>query len=402
MLVVTREYSKLEHRLDSYSESMNSVVDIPLYGPQPLIDSLTIFINKHLFKAYNVSLDSNIYSEEELFHTDLRDIMSHYAEKYKPFRNLVFCGVDFHLLLIAQTESYVTYGLEYYHCSASCGSEFYCFTFSKKDGHLCKLIDNDKLSQYVEGKYNKETDYFTFPYRDSHDYSDCIDFGLLEDKVLEIHQEQAVNFYVADYTDIQELLPFLTDDAKALLNAKGDISKYGYETWSLGKQIGHIETLDGKTGTLMLQRPRWEFYGGENEIFYIENSEIEDNPIVTTYFDKDGKYTPIYDDVKTLLYIGITDDYLIRIDLIDTNLGIYQYSSWKFDDNITNTPDLVLTGSETIGYGGQLDCAYSFENEGYRYDVWVMIEPKLEIYKNGKLILKQSLQLFSVNDKSIY
>jgi len=62
-------------------------------------------------------------------------LLNHYMEKYKPLIEDSFWDVfGLELKLEAQTEKYVTYGLEFFHCGEGFGSEKYYYTFDKSDG----------------------------------------------------------------------------------------------------------------------------------------------------------------------------------------------------------------------------------------------------------------------------
>ena len=384
MLVVERLQAQLSHHIenDSYSYDADYVIDVPLYGPKPLMDSLKVFLNKELFHAFDLSVDETNLSEKDLFQDDLTGLLDYYMGKFKPFENNIYNDYAFSLLLIAQTDSFVTYGLEFLHCGANCGSEFYCYTFSKTDGHLCEIISRDNLIRFIEANnWNYQPDY--------DDYCDHFSFGLLEDGVLGAEQEASNHHYVPWRVEVEEMLPYLSNDAQKLIQTQGDITKYDFRDWSLGRRIGEAETVDGDNVVLFQHLARWGFEEHEYEGDIVSEADMDEVFFdVTAYAIKDGKYVPSESEYKTLAFIGKTEDYLIRVDKIGDG---YHYSAWKHKFNMDNEPDLVLNN----GWFDDEYAAYIFENKGYRY--WVqLINPyecsyRLLVYQGKELLLEQPM-----------
>ena len=290
MLVVERQSAQLSNHIDcdSYTYYEDVAVDVPLYGPQPLMDSLKVFLNKELYDFFSWTVDSAKFSQKELYQDNLTTILSYYENKYKPYQGSICNHYSFNLFVIAQTESFITYGLEFCNCGANCGSEFYCYTFSKKDGHRCDIIDEDNLSKYVKKR---------FPDSEYEMISDGFSLGLLEDGLLIAEQEASNHHYVASRVETQELLPYLSKDAKELINTKGK-TEYLFENWSLGKYIGNSETIDGDSVVLMQRVSWWGFQEGENEDLLNENAVDKDYPEVVAYTMKDGCYVPCKSELR--------------------------------------------------------------------------------------------------------
>lgn len=94
---------------------------------------------------------------------------------------------------------------------------------------------------------------------------------------------------------------------------------------------------------------------------------------------------------ESLLYAGQSKGYLIRID--QTADG-YRYAAWKSNKCMADKPDLILTSWSTLGHGTLIDLGYSFENQGYTYEIWTEDYPEgpqLKVYKGENLILQQAL-----------
>lgn len=61
---------------------------------------------------------------------------------------------------------------------------------------------------------------------------------------------------------------------------------------------------------------------------------------------------------------------------------------------MADKPDLILTSWSTLGHGTLIDLGYSFENQGYTYEIWTEDYPEgpqLKVYKGENLILQQAL-----------
>jgi len=101
---------------------------------------------------------------------------------------------------------------------------------------------------------------------------------------------------------------------------------------------------------------------------------------------------------KSLVFIGKTKDYLVRID--KTKDG-FRYSAWKAKNDMRGKPDLVLTGKDILCHGGQVDLGYTFNNNGYIYEVWTDDYPDgpvLKVLQGKKLIMQQQMRVLVSNN----
>lgn len=78
-----------------------------------------------------------------------------------------------------------------------------------------------------------------------------------------------------------------------------------------------------------------------------------------------------------------TKDYIIRIDKLDEET--MRYASWKSTQQISDTPELVLTGSYV-----EKDNTFLFSKGSYRYVVTMGDKATLKVQYNGKTILQQT------------
>lgn len=78
-----------------------------------------------------------------------------------------------------------------------------------------------------------------------------------------------------------------------------------------------------------------------------------------------------------------TKDYIIRIDKLDEET--MRYASWKSTQQMSDTPELVLTGSYV-----EKDNTFLFSKGSYRYVVTMGDKATLKVQHNGKTILQQT------------
>ncbi len=318
MVVVKKQHVIVD---DSNPESWYSAkfaVDVPVEGPQPLIDSLKMFLNKELYHAFEsfdfeIKEDSCLLAFEEVYTDDLSCLLDSYAHKYADhFKEMEWTwpgGLS--LYMIAQTESFVTYGLESW---MGRGSSMYCHTFSKKDGHkIGAVITEDNLLRF----HNDHPDGTIL----DNPNMECFDMGLLEDGVLGINRCWQNHYFTKKFNYNRELLTYLTEEAQEMINSKG-ITTYAYDEWSLGEDIGKVKTTGGETFYLMQRTPLWD---------------------ETTIFDEDTKKT------YTLTAYIMQDGHYVRNDEV-----LYPHSRMEFE-----FPECAWSGPEAL----REDVYFIFDND---------------------------------------
>ena len=144
-------------------------IDVPVNGPQELVDSVMAFVNREIYKMCEYCIEFNgvpdeyvAYSEKEIYINDGKHLLSHYLEKYKTLiEDSIWNTFGLELKMEAQTEKYVTFGVERLYCGASCSSEKYYYTFDKNNGHQVKeIISQDNLVRFFKDypEYNSIDD----------------------------------------------------------------------------------------------------------------------------------------------------------------------------------------------------------------------------------------------------
>lgn len=206
-------------------------VDVPVNGPQVLVDSVMALVNREVYKMCEYCIEFNdrpdeyvAYSEKEMFTNDGERLLSHYMEKYKPLiEDSLWNTFGLELKMEAQTDKYVTYGLEFFHCGASCGSEKCFYTFDKQDGYQVRnIISHENLvrffTDYPEYTSIEDDPWFGWtewrfsPEDDANKY----DYGLLDD-----HFSFAIqgcgNHYLLLSFPYGQIFSYLSPEAQALV-----------------------------------------------------------------------------------------------------------------------------------------------------------------------------------------
>ena len=159
-LVVTEQTDTIQGGREENSDCWASFyVDAPVNGPQMLVDSVMVLINKEVYRMCEYCIefvnspDENVaYSEKEMFTNDGEHLLNHYLEKYKPLiEDSLWNTFGLELKMEGQTEKYVTYGVERFYCGANCSSEKFFFIFDKRDGHLVTdIISYENLVSFFK------------------------------------------------------------------------------------------------------------------------------------------------------------------------------------------------------------------------------------------------------------
>lgn len=197
-------------------------VDIPVNGPQMLMDSLLVFVNKHLYEACesNVHPDEDIvaFNKEDMFTDDGERLFGYYMEKYKPLiQDSLWRTFGMTMKMEAQAETFVTYGLEFFYCGAGCSSDKYYYTFDKSDGHQIKeIISHDNLVRFFKDypEYAVNEDY-SWEFNPNNDYINSC-YGLLED-CFSLVILGAYNHYFSVKIPLNRISSYLSPEVQTLL-----------------------------------------------------------------------------------------------------------------------------------------------------------------------------------------
>ena len=287
LVVVEQTDSVCGNNEDNPYEWATFKVDVPVDGPQALVDSVMAFINGQLYEACesNVHFDEQYvtFSKEDVFSDDNERLLSHYMERYKPLmEDSLWRVYGIELRLEAQTPKYVTYGMEHFHCGISCSSEKHYYTFDKRDGHQVKeIISHDNLVQFFEDypEYKNIGDE-TWPGASGWEFSPEYEFtylcyGLLEDHFSLVIEGISNHYFIADFP-YSQIFSYLSPEAQALVEQEGEeepmLPAYLPERSEDGEVWMEVDTVDHallgyiraaggpQVSTLMQYEPELEVY----------------------------------------------------------------------------------------------------------------------------------------------
>ena len=131
-------------------------IDLPVKGPQVLMDSLTSFLNETLYKYFDDG-DKHHLTYESVYSRDIEHLLGHYQEVYRPFfladssEGHEFNSDCLTIQLVAQTDEYVTYVLNWIYFLEGDVVANEWVTFAKSDGHrLGEIISDENMRRFYE------------------------------------------------------------------------------------------------------------------------------------------------------------------------------------------------------------------------------------------------------------
>lgn len=345
-LVVERQYAQLagisEWDIAEYA------VDVPVKGPQPLLDSIKSFLNKELFYAFQeYAIDTVLYKAEEVYTDDMTHLLDSYVDKYADRIKKDVCWFfTINMFMIAQTESFVTYGIECYHGSGSTGSEFKCYSFDKKDGHRIENIIKWKdVKNFIQDHPDVENPFSEFQVETEgiEDGCDFFAFGLAEDGLLIVNQDHG-NHYVVGLEDYKNVEPYLSKEARKLVKTMGITTSDCF----VGDRIGFVKTSDGRT-IVLTEMPSGHTWSGEGLLIHNIWEFDQDIKLQAFYNTKDGYVPANVIDGKSVIESN-WDDFLSS----NPNKTFFAFDSSN-DNLYIPLPENVMMGKH--------DCCD-------RYNVW--------------------------------
>ncbi|MBO4488098.1 MAG: hypothetical protein J5741_00380 [Bacteroidales bacterium] len=404
LVVVETQQAELTSH-DKYHYSFDILVDVPVCGPQRLMDSLKVFLNKYIYDAFDAITkeydnSTSYLSEEKVFHEDLTNILSYYESQYKPCEKKIDSYLSVKLFLLAQTASFITYGLEYYHCGASCASEFACFTFDKKDGHLVKdIISIKKLCNFVK----KHPDYKP-PYLDmwNVDNNTILEnaVGLLDDRIVIV--DYGSKHYSTVQIDYDEIESSLSKEAQKLIaSSDKDNPSYYVENWHLGRRIGTMTDKNGKK-IFLSERFLSNFDGDCGYDLYKETQSEASSHVLTAFSSANGTIQ------EENVFPKGNGEYVSKIEPNWDEL----ISSFPDDHSFAFNPDgntLYIPLAENFHMGYHPACdrydVYQIKGEHFSYkgeDGGFWLHPSIRNFGRLCLIGKTDMYLVRVDEMRLY
>lgn len=229
-VLVERQVCFLKHfsHLQENDCDMDITVDLPIQGPKVLVDSITNFLNEQLYMYFENGEDVRL-PYEEVFSTDILNLVEHYREAYSPYFNedsTHKCELGTHCLelnMAAQTASYVTY--EVVNVFFGEGVEEACswITFAKYDGHrVNNVITTENMIRFFKEHPNQRSSdvYGDIQYKmENNDIIQLDNVGLLNDS-LAFQYIWNIGIYDDFKYDLTMVKPYLSSEAQDLIDKK--------------------------------------------------------------------------------------------------------------------------------------------------------------------------------------
>lgn len=164
---------------------------------------------------------------ENVYSDDSERLLSHYVKKYKSLiQDSLWREFSLTMKMEAQTEKFVTYGLEFYYCGANCSSKKHFYTFVKSDGHLIKeIISHENLVRFFED-YPKYKHIEADPWSgwpgwtfDPEEKFDIFSYGLLDDRLMLAISECGNHYLLTDFP-YNQIFSYLSPEAQELVAEK--------------------------------------------------------------------------------------------------------------------------------------------------------------------------------------
>ncbi len=284
MIVVERQYVHLDGAGSLGWNFAEFAIDVPTSGSGPLYDSICLFLNKSLYKGFEVD-DSSAFPFDQVYTDDMHNLLQNYADKYADqIKQKVEWFSTINIFVIAQTESFLTYGIECYHGSGSTGSEFYCYTFNKKDGHiLTNIISWDKLLHFIqdhpdcghpfeEWQLKPDSGQFIIPMDQLFDVALCTD-GLI------VINEDLGNHYAMGTIPYKKILPHLSSEAQKLV--KNMCKSCNWDDCYLGERLASVKTINNEEYVVMV-KPAQHNWADLND-YHESNEYIEEYTLLNNF-----------------------------------------------------------------------------------------------------------------------
>lgn len=222
-----KDYTHLQER----DCGLGIAADLPVKGPQALVDSITVFLNEELYRYFDYSTNGNHrLPYKKVFSTDIPHLLKHYQKVYRPYYNVKnpdVCEFATHCIelnLVAQTATYVTYEVIHQFFGEGLEEARSWVTFAKSDGHRLKdVITTDKIIHYLQEHPEANDNGVWKDIREcmakNDNFSNAIHAGLLNGK-LALQFIWTPGIYDDSQYDLAPLKPYLSAEAQALVNEK--------------------------------------------------------------------------------------------------------------------------------------------------------------------------------------
>jgi len=222
-------------------------IDLPVKGPQPLIDSLTNFLNETLYHFFDNGNDRHL-PYITVYSNDIKHLIEHYRDAYKPF--FLPDNTDIHefgtdclaMNLVAQTNTYITYEVDWIFIGEGDEVAKEWVTFVLADGHrLTEVISNENIllfyKEHPELRSEEIREHINLNGNESYPIGKV---GLMNDSVA--HQYA---FAPGIFEDVQYPLtiitPYLSKETRELIRQTKQSKSPIYKSKKNGKYTNHSD-----------------------------------------------------------------------------------------------------------------------------------------------------------------
>lgn len=207
----------------------------------------------------------------------------------------LFCCIK-RIFLVAQTNSFITYALEWYHCGGSCGSELLCYTFNKKNGHILpSIVKEKKFRQFLKNIPEKKQ-----PFKNNlinyDNPKQIFDYALMEKGLL--ITTQLANHYQVFLLDYKDAWQYLSPIAQKLIETMGDSTQNNWNENFVEDRLGSVKNTNGNT-IILTQTPSMPNFIGD---FSMKNTtdcytwtSKGNNSSLRAYYTNNGQEANIID-----------------------------------------------------------------------------------------------------------
>ena len=208
--------------IDEFDASIT--IDVPINAPKHLTDSLTALINKNLYELFEYGDEIHI-PYQNVYSPDLSHIADRYWEAYRSFydeRDFSTHWLD--MLLVAQTDTYITYEEVWAFRGEGIHEGYHWTTFAKNDGHRLKEeISNENLLRFFEDYPElSDSDIVDAILRNLSAGFDFCETGLLNDSLAFVYVWGGGHDEIETY-DLKTIKPYLSEEAQKLVSGNGKI-----------------------------------------------------------------------------------------------------------------------------------------------------------------------------------
>ena len=202
-------------------------IDLPVQGPQPLMDSLTDFLNETLYHYFDNGDDRHL-PYQTVYSKDIRHLIEHYKDTYKRFflpdsTELHEFSTDcLEMKLAAQNDNYITYEVDWIFFGEGEEVAKEWVTFVLADGHrLTKVISNKNMLKFYR-KHPELRSEDVWRTACLYDRKSCLvgSVGLLNDAVAHQYVYAPGIFEEVIKYPLDAIAPYLSKEAKSLMSKR--------------------------------------------------------------------------------------------------------------------------------------------------------------------------------------